>query len=547
MLKLFLQLTLIAALNISFLYSQATFQWAQSYNGPGNGNDVAVSVKSDNMGHLFVTGPSVGSGTGVDYATVKRNTDGSLNWVARFNGTFNSDDIPTSTAIDFPAGDIIVVGKSTEEFGGFDIVTVKFNTNGQAVWQRNWNGQGNTDDVGTAVAIDNNHNIYVAGTTDFPSNIVLIKYNSIGVVQWSVTYNGTGNFNDAPTGIVCDAAGNIYITGTAANSGSGMDYVVLKYNTNGSLLWVQTYNGTGNSTDLSTAIETDQYSNIYVTGTSIGNGSDSDFVTIKYNTNGQPQWTQRYNGSQNGPDVSRGLAVDFQGNVFVTGSSYGGILSALDYATVKYDASGNLQWERRYNGPGIILDVPTSIAVDAAGNAYVTGASYGGTGTNLDFATLKYSSTGNTEWTVRYDSPYHDNEFAVNINVSNDASAVYVSGTSVGSGTGFDFITVKYTQPPITAINQNGNNIPDKFSLYESYPNPFNPSTNIKFDLPQNTMVKLVVYDINGREVATLVNNEMQAGSYVYNWNASNLASGAYFFRINAGDFTDTKKMMLVK
>jgi photosystem II stability/assembly factor-like uncharacterized protein len=90
-------------------------------------------------------------------------------------------------------------------------------------------------------------------------------------------------------------------------------------------------------------------------------------------------------------------------------------------------------------------------------------------------------------------------------------------------------------------------NVPDRFALEQNYPNPFNPVTNIKFDIPKAGNVKLVVFDIAGREVAELVNWELDAGRYNFDFNASNLASGVYFYRIQAAGFTDVKKMILVK
>lgn len=92
-----------------------------------------------------------------------------------------------------------------------------------------------------------------------------------------------------------------------------------------------------------------------------------------------------------------------------------------------------------------------------------------------------------------------------------------------------------------------GTNIPTKFDLLQNYPNPFNPVTNIKFDIAKTGLVKLSVYDVTGRQVADLVNGELHAGSYNYDFNASNLASGIYFYKLEAGNFNSIKKMILVK
>jgi plastocyanin len=85
------------------------------------------------------------------------------------------------------------------------------------------------------------------------------------------------------------------------------------------------------------------------------------------------------------------------------------------------------------------------------------------------------------------------------------------------------------------------------YNLYQNYPNPFNPSTIIKFSLPKSNFVTLKVYDMSGKEVKTLVNNQMSQGSYEYTLNASDLSSGIYFYKINAGDFSELKRMVMIK
>jgi hypothetical protein len=96
-------------------------------------------------------------------------------------------------------------------------------------------------------------------------------------------------------------------------------------------------------------------------------------------------------------------------------------------------------------------------------------------------------------------------------------------------------------------LTNNNNEIPGVFHLYQNYPNPFNPSTNIRFDLPNAGNVKLTVFDIAGREVGTLINNYYQAGKYEIDFNAEELSSGIYFYRIETPEFTSIRKMILVK
>ncbi len=89
--------------------------------------------------------------------------------------------------------------------------------------------------------------------------------------------------------------------------------------------------------------------------------------------------------------------------------------------------------------------------------------------------------------------------------------------------------------------------IPDKYSISQNYPNPFNPSTKIDFELPYDGIVNIVVYDLSGREIVNLVNEIKTAGYYTLQFNASDLASGMYFYRIIVGNFVDSKKMLVLK
>jgi hypothetical protein len=109
-----------------------------------------------------------------------------------------------------------------------------------------------------------------------------------------------------------------------------------------------------------------------------------------------------------------------------------------------------------------------------------------------------------------------------------------------------NFNPKNYTPVPI-GIKQVSTEIPSVFKLNQNYPNPFNPSTKISFSVPQSGFVSLKVYDLTGREVANLVNNKLEAGTYEYDFDGSKLTSGIYFYRINAGSYSETMKMMLIK
>jgi len=149
----------------------------------------------------------------------------------------------------------------------------------------------------------------------------------------------------------------------------------------------------------------DASGNVFVAGTSGLADYTADYVTIKYSSAGAPLWTRRYNGPNNGSDAAfddaKGIAVDTNGDVVVTGYSSSGTGTGNNYATIKYSSAGVPLWTNRYNGPANGEDMAGAVALDSNGNVYVTGFS-AGSGTGSDYATIAYSSAGVPLWTNRY-------------------------------------------------------------------------------------------------------------------------------------------------
>jgi len=516
-------LILFIVLGFCSLQAQVTQEWVARYNGPGNGIDEVTSLAVDGSGNVHVTGRSYSKGTGSEYVTIKYNSSGDSLWVARYNGTGNFD-YATSLAVD-GSGNVYVTGNSVGIGTGNNSLTIKYNSSGDSLWVARSNGAGNNFLTLLSLAVDGSGNVYVTGYIDGGNK--LIKYNSSGVQQWVQRYNGGG-----ASSLAVDGSGNVYVAGRSYG-----DYVTIKYNSSGDSLWVARYNGPGNGSDEASSLAVDDSENVYVTGVS-GVTGNFDYATIKYNPSGVQQWVQRDSGKGGNlkSDLSPSLAVGSSGNVYVTGGSNG------DYTTIKYNLSGVQQWVQRYNGPGNSFDYALSIAVDGSENVYVTGVS--GIGMNNDYATIKYNSSGIQAWVQRYNGPVNGFDYAHSLAVDGSGN-VYVTGISTGSGTSLDYATIKYSQ--LTGISQTNNTIPEKFSLSQNYPNPFNPITVIRYSLIENRFLTLKVYDILGNEVATLVNEKQNAGSYSVDFDGSNFPSGIYFYKLQTDNFSETKKMTIIK
>jgi hypothetical protein len=233
------------------------------------------------------------------------------------------------------------------------------------------------------------------------------------------------------------------VTGETYSNSSFFDFVTIKYDAAGNQLWEAIYDGPLNSDDASRDIAVDGSGNVYVIGyTNWDVQNRSDFATIKYNSSGQQQWIRTYNGPGSQADFGVGIAVDPSGNVYVTGTEDDlSVTHYPAYATIKYNSAGVLQWVNRYN---VLWSYAADIVVDGSGNSYVIGHSYA-LGSTYDYATIKYNSAGAQQWVRRYNGPGSSDDYAKAIKV--DASGnVYVTGEAFfTSNNGTDYATIKYS------------------------------------------------------------------------------------------------------
>jgi hypothetical protein len=524
----FLTLLILGAA-ITTAQAQVTQEWVARHASATPYNDVPYAMTVGDDGHVYVTGTTATTGSN-DWTTIKYDAAGRPVWLRTLDG--GGADAALAIVTD-DAGNVYVTGSSG---GGFYSMTAKYSAAGDQLWVQSFTTIGEGD-AGTDIAVDHDGNAYVTGYNVESAtglDIVTIKYGAGGAELWVRRYDA-GNGEDVPAAIACDASG-VYVTGR-----SGGDIATIKYDFDGDEQWVRTYDG-GFGSDAPAALVLDASGHLYVAGQSAGDGTNTDFVTIKYDAAGARQWVRRYDGPATVPardyDRAAALAVDASGNVLVTGNS------ADDFATVKYDAAGAEVWVRRYDGPSAGADWATAIAVDASGNAYVSGSSHGTATTQYDFATLSYDATGAVRWTERYDGSanFYDTPYAIAVDASGD---VYVTGSSGGSGSGLDYATIKYAQPT-TAVVPGPRGV---FALRND-PNPFTPATRIRFTIPPGAgreQVRLAVYDVRGAEVALLVNEALAPGTYERELNGSTLGPGIYWSRLHVGERSQTRKMIRVK
>jgi methionine-rich copper-binding protein CopC len=540
--------TLIFILSAVKILSQPVEGWVNGNSTPRAGTqDIAAGIVLANDGNVCVVGSSNAAGSGFDIVLTKINaSSGETMWERTWSGPGANYDKALSVTSDNSF--LYITGVSFQPSG--DIVTLKYDFNGNLAWARTYDGPRHGGDFGTAIKTDANGNVFVTGRSAVGERtfFTTIKYNSDGVQQWASAYNGplANNWDEAQA-IAVDMNGSVYVTGYTSDYKDfrTADYLTVKYDMNGNLVWAQRYNGTGNSEDIALSI-VEANRSIYVTGKSDSAGGNSNFYTIKYaSATGDVQASVSYTGvGLRQIDHAIDMAKDDAGFIYVAGYSFNAT-NEFDLATVKYSPNLEQLWAISFDAGGD--DIPSKI-VTSSDNVYVVGTSKHPRGTAADFVTLKYKNTGEKVWDARFNSPFTGYDHGVAIAIDGSQN-VYVTGDATSSATSSNLFTVQYINSgSVSDLSENGKK-PAAFELRQNHPNPFNPSTNISFNIPNETVEKtqLIIYDVLGRQVQVLVNQHLTPGTYSVNWDASRFSSGVYFYKLISGSNVKTNKMILLE
>jgi len=394
-----------------------------------------------------------------------------------------------------PNGNLVYITNHLNNSNNTDIFLNCIHPNGNVAWQQVCPSSATQDDYGADLKIDASGNIYVTGAHNNGSNqdYFVAKYDQMGTLLWQQNYNGNANGDDVPSAIDIDANGNVYVTGTSYGGWTLTDIVTVKYDNNGNQQWVKKYNF-NNKVEVATDIKVDNAGNILVLGTSANNWSNSDFVVRKYAPNGSVLATKRHNSPGNGYDLPTELVVDTNNNVFVTGTTENG--NNKNIKTIAYNSNLQLQWVDYIDKSGN-ADEGYGICVDLTGNIIITGyctKANGGT----DIIVRKYNSTGTQLWEYIRSAPI-DTDIAKGRKVTTDASNNIYLASEIQLNNSRDFSLV--------SLDNNGNiryakdfNLPQNNSarqIIQKNDNIYITGISDSATTKKATTVKVSVFDKN--------------------------------------------------
>jgi hypothetical protein len=535
--------------------------WTRTYGG--SDTDDASSVQQTTDGGYIIAGMTYSFGAGLyDVYLVKTDANGDTLWTRTYGGS--GTDWGESVQQTSDGGYIIAGYTMSFGAGGFDVYLVKTDANGATLWTRTYGGS--ALDYGESVQQTTDGGYIIAGyTMSFGAggfDVYLVKTDANGDPLWTRTYGGSdidwGNCVQQTTD------GGYIITGMTDSFGAGgCNVYLVKTDANGDPLGTRTYGGS--DTDYGESVQQTSDGGYIIAGYTMSFGAyDYDFYLVKTDANGHPLWTRTYGGS--GDDQSYSVQLTTDGNYIVAGY------------TESFGAGGADAWLVKVVGE-IEPDIAIEIIPDDPPVTVPQGGSFGFTGrlTNntdepqvIDAATVAVGPQkgvhGPFKKFLDLELQAYETRTAHFDQHVNDRAPLgvynYIAycGDYPSAAIDSSFFQIEVTEATSTGRENSRwvlrgsfdrsdepSSIPSDFALLSNYPNPFNAQTVIQYQLPVSSDVRLEVYNLLGNKVATLVDGEQQAGYRSVTWDASEVSSGIYFYKLSAGDFTETKRMMLVK
>lgn len=426
-----------------------------------------------------------------DYLLIKYDLSGNIVWQKTFDYA-GLNDRALAITVD-GSGNIYITGEATSTSNGTDIITRKYDLNGNLIWSTiPFNGTANGDDKGLGIVVDGSGNVFVCGytsNTGTGKDYTVIRYNSSGVQTHIYKKNGTANGDDGANAIAF-FGNKIYVTGYVKNTGTNNDIFTSRLNTNNLFVnWTIPENGTANLNDQGLDIKI-QGNDVLVCGGITNTGTNQDYFFAKYNaTAGVSVFTPKTYDAFGGNDFATSLILDASNTYAITGMAQNG--SNSDYHTVKYTNSGVFTWVNRHLTNTNFPNVFPKIAVDnIANHFYISGVTYRN---SIDAAVYQITPGGNESWSDYYDGGMRDGH--VDLSVDN-FGRIYLATLAEASLNVFNVALIRYSQTPVAfPLDLTGQpaNLHCSFTpnLGQIHDENFNQVNNIKY---YNTTLSPALY-----------------------------------------------------
>ena len=529
--KILIYITLIFLISAGGLIAQSSQEWVRSYSSIGNGYDEGIDIVTDKFDNIYVAGNSILDDQS-DIILLKYNPTGELLWSKRFDGFSKNDqakDVDIGTD-----GCVCITGYSENLLSISEFLTIKYDPDGNLLWAKRYSNPAYFGAISTALDIDSDNSVYVTGVSE---NIIpeyfTIKYSSGGDTIWT-----TGNYSYGynayyPVTINVDELKNVY---SATGEGGTLIY---KFDSSGiNRDYVRSSSGSSINSNKGSVLGKDSY---YIIGNTFTSDGYPEYLIQKYKIdNFRLQYSRGYNAlhTKNTYDSANAINLGIREDVYITGSSCDSISCYI--STVKFDSSLAFKWESIYRTNTNFYSGGNGIVKERSGpNVFMTGA-------NDNYLTIKYrNATGESLWVREYNGK--GNGVDVSNAIAIDSSGnIIITGRSQISGNDYDIVTIKYFQQ--VGVEPVNNIIPSGFLLMQNFPNPFNPATIVKYIIPSKNNIRLSVYDIEGKEISSLVNSVKNTGQYQAVFDGSKFPSGIYFCILFVDEtLIDSKKMILLK
>lgn len=452
---------------------------------------------------------------------------------SRTYGTDNSE--YCSSALQDSDGGFILAGSSYEAGPLYEVAyLIKTVANGDTLWTRSYN-------VGRFYSVkqtaDGGYVLvgYVTLDGHLDRDFYLLKTDFAGNVQWSRNYGGSAH--EYATCVQQTSDGGYILGGATRSFGEGeSDFWMIKTDSGGDSLWSRCFGGVW--FEECNSIKQTPGGGYLLAGSTSGRFDYGDYLVVKTDAYGFPLWSRTYGGDQTESCETILLTPD-------GGYAFAGITSfrsgSLDFWLLITDTNGDSLWSRAYGG--LENDLCTTAAMTADDGYILAGYTESWGEGGRDFWIVRTDVNGDSLWSCTFGGGAND--CCTSVQQSADGGYMLAGYTSSFGAGGSDCWLIKMDSD-LSSVYKSTLSEPRQFIL-SVYPNPFNPTTNMTFDLPRAMQAQLRIFDITGRVVTTLADGEWTAGNHTVVFDGSQLPSGIYFARLQTGSFSEARKLILLK